>query len=45
MPLAFGLLLLALAIIKATLKLRWKGVRGSKLVGVLVKDQVLYFTL
>ena len=45
LPLAYGALLLGLALYKATEFWKQHGLRGSLLIFVLVKDQVLYFTL
>ena len=42
---AYGTLLLVLALIKATELWKVIGIRGSRLVWVLIKDQVLYFAL
>ena len=45
LPLAYGALLLGLALYKATEFWKQHGLRGSLLVFVLVKDQAIYFTL
>ena len=45
LPMAYGTLLLVLALIKATEFWKLNGIRGSRLVWVLIKDQVLYFSL
>ena len=44
-PSAYGAVLLVLALIKATEFWRMAGLRGSKLMFVLLKDQVLYYVL
>ena len=45
MPLAFGILLLVLALVKVTSYWQNLGFRGSQLFLVLIKDQILYFAL
>lgn len=45
LPLAYGTLLLCLALFKAVGHWRMHGLHGSRLVFILVKDQVLYFAL
>lgn len=44
-PLAFGALLLCLALNKATKFWKLNGYRGSRLVSVLIRDQGLYFAM
>ena len=44
-PLAYGTLLLALALYKATEWWKENGLGGSRLIVVLVKDQALYYIL
>lgn len=44
-PLAFGTLLMVLAVYKAKDFWRLNGFRGSRLVRVLITDQLIYFVL
>ena len=44
-PTAYGVLLLVLALVKATKHWKLYGFRGQRLLVVLIKDQVMYFTL
>ena len=45
LPLAYGTLLLGLALVKATEFWKLNGIHDSRLVIVLIKDQVQYFML
>ena len=45
LPLAYGALLLALALFKATQYWKQNGYSGSRLMLVIIRDQILYYVL